>query len=904
MNNDTPAFAQSVEDVLAALQVQAEQGLSRSEVNRRLRQYGKNRLEEVRSRPAWKILLDQFKSLVVIILAAAGALAFAFGEWPEGVAIIAVILVNTMIGFVSEWKAVRSMEALRQMGTHKVRVRRDGMEREIPSQQLVPGDIVIQEGGDVVPADLRLIEANNIKVNEAPLTGESVTVSKITKPVEADTALADRHNMLYKGTTVTEGSGDGVVVATGMKTELGRIAELTEQTEKESTNLQKRLNKLGGRLALLSLCIAAVIALLGLWADQPIKTMIETAIALGVAAIPEGLPIVATIALARGMWVMAHRQALIENLPAVETLGSTSVIFTDKTGTLTENRMQLRRLVTPVGEYQLNNQNGKSESVDVQADNTVLEQLEQGQELPRLSQRALEISVLCSNARLTDLDADGEPDEYHGDPTEIALLQAGMDFGLTRDKMVNERPEQREVSFDPAVMMMATFHKIDDGLEVAVKGSPQSVIEVCNRVAGDQGDQEMDEESRNYWLERGESLAEQGLRVLAVADKQTNDVEEDPYTGLRFVGLVGLLDPPRAGVREAIAACRRAGIEVVMVTGDQPATAGAIARALDLADNTSDVIHGRELGPPEKLTDEQRQRLLKARIFARVNPEQKLQLLELFQKDGNVVAMTGDGINDTPALKKADIGIAMGRRGTDAAREAADMVLKDDAFSSIEAAVEQGRIIFGNIRNSSMFMLCTNVAEVMAVALASMAGVQLPLLPLQILFLNVLTDVFPAMALGVGPGDEEVMDQPPRDINESIMTSRHWGAVMAWGAGIAACVLGGLAWGINVLDMGDIQAVTISFLTLAFAKLWFVFNLRGSRTSILKNNVVKNPWIWASLALCVLILLGAVYLPGLSDILKTYPLDVKGWLSVFALSLIPLITGQFILTFRKKKRSS
>jgi P-type Ca2+ transporter type 2C len=450
--------------------------------------------------------------------------------------------------------------------------------------------------------------------------------------------------------------------------------------------------------------------------------------------------------------------------------------------------------------------------------------------------------------------------------------------------------------------MMATFHDVPDGFEVAVKGSPHSVLEACDRVADEQGDQPMDDSERQKWLDQSTALAEEGLRVLAVADKKTDNVEEDPYTGLRFVGLVGLLDPPRAGVREAIAACRRAGIEVVMVTGDQPATAGAIARALDLAGDTSEVIHGRELGPPSEMTEEHRQRLLNARIFARVSPEQKLQLLELFQKAGNVVAMTGDGINDTPALKKADIGIAMGRRGTDADREAADMVLKDDAFSSIEAAVEQGRIIFGNIRNSTMFMLCTNVAEILAVALASITGSPLPLLPLQILFLNVLTDVFPAMALVVGPGDEKVMDQPPRDVKEAIMTRRHWWSVVGWGVGIAACVLGGLAWGIKGLNMDPLEAVTISFLTLAFAKLWFVFNLRDYGTGVLKNNVVGNPWIWASLALCGSILLGAVYLPGLSHLLRTSPLGLGGWLSVLLLSLIPLVIGQFVLTFRKQRQ--
>ena len=411
----------------------------------------------------------------------------------------------------------------------------------------------------------------------------------------------------------------------------------------------------------------------------------------------------ATIALARGMWIMAQRNALINRLTAVETLGATRVIFTDKTGTLTENRMTVRRLVTPSGDHQWEPDKNKGDT-----DHS-------GQEAP-LTRRMLEIGVLCSNASLTDADNDGQPEHEQGDPTEVALLHAGLKAGMNRPDLLEEKPEVREVAFDTSVMMMATFHETGNVLEVAVKGAPQSVLEACTSVADDKDDHEMGQEQSQSWLEKSEELAEEGLRVLAVADKQVERVEAAPYESLRFVGLIGLYDPPGEGVKESITACKQAGIRTVMVTGDQPATARAIGRQVGLAEDGATVIHGRDLARPDELSPEERKRVLNTSIFARVSPEQKLHLMQVYQGEGEVVAMTGDGINDAPALKKADIGIAMGRRGTDAAREAADMVLKDDALSSIVAAVEQGRVIFGNIRKSIMFMLCTNVAEIIAVA--------------------------------------------------------------------------------------------------------------------------------------------------------------------------------------------
>jgi Ca2+-transporting ATPase len=704
--------------------------------------------------------------------------------------------------------------------------------------------------------------------------------------LQENVPLAERVNLLFKGTTLTRGSGQGVVIATGMSTELGQIAKLAGEAEEQATPLEKRLDALGRRLAWITLTVAAVVAGLGLLAGQPMMPMIETAIALGVAAVPEGLPIVATLALARGMWLMAKRQALINRLAAVETLGATRVIFTDKTGTLTENRMRLQRVATPQGDCKL-------EPQALRDDTPVL-------------RRVLEVGVLCNNATLAEAEEEGQQDL--GDPTEVALLQAGAWFGLKRQALLEETPEVREVPFDSDVMMMATFHQCNGGYQVAAKGAPKAVLAACERrisEADDDEDKVLDETERNAWLERSVELAAAGLRVLAVADKKTDNSEVEPYEKLRFLGLVGLLDPPAQGVREAIDACQAAGIRVVMVTGDQPATAQAIGYQVGLTDDErAPVHHGDELDELEQLSAEKRRQLLKTPIFARVSPKQKLHMVKLYQEEGETVAMTGDGVNDAPALKQADIGVAMGLRGTDAAREAAAMILKDDKFGTIVAAVKQGRIIFTNIRMSVLFMLCTNVAEIIAVAAASMAGAPLPLRALQILYLNVVTDVFPALALGVSPGDEQVMCHSPRDPKEPVLTRRHWLTILGWGVGIAICVLGALGLAMQWLGLTEKAAVTLSFLTLAFAKLWFVFNLRDRTSTLWHNAVVRNPFIWGSIVLCIGLLLLAVYLPGLSALLDTEPPRLKGWALVGVLSLLPFLVGQVILTIQHGREKS
>ena len=874
------------QEILKALSVAKAEGLDDQQVKRRRKQYGPNRLRSAKRKSAGAILAEQFKSILVVLLAVAAVLSIAFGEWVEGIAILAVILINAAIGFVTELRAVRSMEALQRMGSVEAKVRRQGQVQKIPAEKIVPGDIVVLKGGDIVTADMRLIEASKLQADESALTGESVPVDKQIEAVGEEAPLAERASVLHKGTAVTRGSGEGVVVATGMDTELGHISSLVEEAEEELTPLEKRLDQLGRRLVWITLVIAAVVAGAGILAGREILLMIETAVALAVATVPEGLPIVATIALARGMRRMARRNALINRLSAVEALGATNVICTDKTGTLTENQMTVVKIALPEGDIQVSGEGLETTGRFFQSGDS-LDPAEH-----KALHQMLRVGVLCNNAELYDDDANGEI-EAIGEPMEVALLVAGAKAQIHRDELLERQPEAREVAFDPDTKMMATFHEANGGFRIAVKGAPSSVLAASSRVLTQDATQSLDEGDRQIWLDRNEEMAKEGLRVLALATRATETEGAEPYDGLTFLGLAGLLDPPREEVRPALEACQEAGIRVVMVTGDHPVTARKIAQAVGLAqDQNATVIHGRDLGHDDNLSEEERQRVLQAHIFARVSPAQKLELIAIYQAAGHAVAMTGDGVNDAPALKKADIGVAMGQRGTQVAKEAADMVLQDDRFSSIVAAVKQGRVIFDNIRKFVLYLLSCNISEIAVISLASLVNAPLPIRPLQILFLNLVTDVFPALALGVGEGEAAIMKRPPRDPREPILTRHHWIEMGGFSALITGSVLGALALALVLLDMEQQQAVTVSFLTLAFAQLWHVFNMRDRGSRFVSNEVVRNPWVWGALALCMGLLVAAVYVPGLNTLLKVADPGLAGWGLVLGASLLPWIVGQ------------
>ena len=873
---DRPApWTTAPEDVLSALDT-TDDGLDAEEARRRIEEEGPNRLRDIDRRSAWEILWEQFKSLVVLLLVGAMGVSFAFGQTIEGGAIGVVLAINTAIGFFTEWRAVRSMEALQQLGQVTARVRRKGTVDRLPAEYLVPGDVVHLEAGDLVPADLRLLEADRLQIDESPLTGESMPVDKSVEPVEADTPLAERTCMAYRGTAAVEGAGTGVVVATGMETELGAISAMVETAEQGETPLEQKLDRLGRRLVWLTVGVAGAVAGAGLLAGRPLLLMIETGIALAVAAIPEGLPIVATVALAHGMWVMLRRNAFVRRLSAVETLGATTLICTDKTGTLTENQMEARRMVLAGDTVDLD---GLSAPVDGQL------------------RAAIEVGVLCNGAELNE-DA---PDQSTGDPLELALLRLGVDTDRPRSTLLGEQPLARTVAFNRDTNMMATYHEADEGVRVAVKGAPESVLEACTHVQTASGAEPLSEEERERWVERSEALARDGLRVLALAQKSVDEAEAPPYRDLHLLGLVGLLDPPRRDVRPVIEQCQDAGIRVVMVTGDHPETARSIAEAVGLRGTDGAVAEGADFASIETLDGPERERLLRAAVYARVTPKQKLDLVDLHQASGQVVAMTGDGVNDAPALRSADIGVAMGDRGTDVAREAADMVLRDDAFSSIVAAIRQGRIIFDNIRKFVVYLLSGNVGEILAVGAAATFGFPLPLLPLQILYLNVLNDVFPALALGVGRGTQQSMERPPRDPAESVLTTYHWGLIGGYGLLIAGTVLGAFLTALIGLGMDTPRAVTVSFLTLSISRLLHVFNMRKAGSGWIDNEISRTPYVWGALALCLGLLLVAVYWPPLAAVLSVVPPGLDGWLLIAGASVVPLVGGQAYLGWRGRR---
>ncbi len=884
----------SVEEILAELYCDPQQGLSTQETGKRTRQYGSNTLREVKPQSSLSIFINQFKNLIVYFLVAAGLLSFVLGDFVEGLAIVAVILINAAIGFVTELKGKRSIDALRKLGAVSSRVRRNGMVIEIPAQDLVPGDIIILEGGDIITADLRILAGSKLQADESSLTGESLPVAKSSEILPDEVPLAERANMLFKGTALTRGSGEAVVTGTGMGTELGTISSLVHEIVDETTPMEKRLNELGRWLIWVSLGVAALVGAIGIAGGRDIFLMIETGIALAVASIPEGLPIVATIAMARGVWRMAKRNALVKDLAAVETLGATTVICTDKTGTLTENRLAAAALALSNVSLEININATDDARVFIVEDGR---EFSPDAHMPLL--RSLEACVLCNNAELSVTD-DGKVLEVVGDPLEVAMLSLGARFGLTRKGLSEKFPEEREEAFDSEIKMMATYHRQENGYRVAAKGAPESILAGCGTILTPEGKLELSETDRTYWRNKNDEMAAAGLRVLALAEKDEDRLDAPVYSHLVFLGLIGLIDPPREDVKQVLQECREAGVRVIMATGDQPVTAQAIGFAVGLVDDANaPVMHGSDLKPPDMLTPEEKKKLLATSLFARVSPRQKLDIIGLHQDNGAIVAMTGDGVNDAPALKKADIGIAMGLRGTQVAREASDMILKDDSFASIVHAVEQGRIIFKNIKSFVVYLLSCNLSEIMTVGLAAFVNAPLPLLPLQILFLNLVTDVFPALALAASEASPDIMKQEPRKKGDPIMDGNRWFIVGGYGLLITAAVLGAMGIALLYLGMDEKKAVTVSFLTLAFAQLWHVFNMRDKNSGFFNNSIVRNPFVWGALVLCSLLLAATVYVPLLAEVLNVANPGANGWMLILIMSMVPMVVGQIALTVLK-----
>lgn len=863
MHHKVGYHAMSGEALLKAFNVNLSKGLSQNEVLIRLEKFGPNKLGKSQKKSSIIILLDQCKSLLTALLAVAALLSFVLGDISEGIAILIVISINISIGYWAESKAQRSMAALREMGRATTKVLRDGMVSTIPDTGLVPGDIIFLESGDIVTADIRLLKSNNLQCDESLLTGESVPIIKGASTLVNASPIHERTNMCFKGTTITRGSSTGVAVATGRKTELGDIALLAESATGASSPLEVRLRSLSEQLLLAVLLLTLIVTLSGVVMGRDLVLMIKTGIALAVAAIPEGLPIVATLALARGMWKLAEQHALIERLSAVETLGSVNIIFSDKTGTLTENRMTVVMLSTP----------------DAPEENTLVKPTDIGI-------RALRVCSLCYT---------GNDPHTVSDPMERALLKASKNAGLSTFELEAQLPRISEEAFDPNVRLMATVHQDEDASLYVIKGAPENVLKVASHIALAKGDTFMTSQQKSFWLDHVTDLAKKGLRVLALAEKRRSKPDEYIFHDLVFLGLVGLEDPPRPDAAAAVREAQEAGIRVIMMTGDNAVTGKAIAESVGIAGAIKErVIEGELFEQLHQDLINSKNQILRSSVFARMTPAQKLSLVELHQQEGAVVAMTGDGVNDAPALKKADVGVAMGLRGTDVAKEAAAMILKDDSFASIVQAIEQGRVIFNNIRKFVIYLLSCNLSEVLVVVVCIVSGLPLPLLPLQILFLNLITDVFPALALGFGKGDSDILNRPPRDKSEGILMRKHWYAIIGYALMMTLTVLSAFVWALDQPNQDEHYARSIAFLTLAFGQLWHVFNMRGAKTTVTNNQIVHNLYVWGALALCTILILVSLYWPPISSVLNIISPDQKGWVIIVCASLVPLIVGQSV----------
>ncbi len=847
-------------------------GLSEEDVGRRQLRYGRNIMQSVRGRSAWRIFLGQFASLVVGLLAVASVIAWITENRVESMAILLVLLINSLVGFLTEWQAGRALEALRKQTRSSARVRRSGSESMIDAGDLVPGDIVVLGAGDRVPADLRLLEAESLQVEESALTGESMPVGKMARPVAVEALLAERYSMLYLGTSVVAGRALAVVTATGLRTELGRIGRLVAEMEEEATPLRERLDELGRRLVLLVMAIGVIVVAAGWWRGDELWLMLETGISLAVAAVPEGLPAVTTLILALGVLRMARSNALVRHLPAVEALGSATVICTDKTGTLTENRMVVR-------EYRL--ADGRTVSLASGLPDAVHD---------RLLQRAIETGVLCNEATCspTVSASEGDGTGLIGDPTETSLLDAARRLGQDIGKLRAGYRRLAEEPFDAATKRMITVHHGPDGVQrICLKGAPAVVLDMCDHyVSGDGALLPADQAFRRRIELENEAMAGAALRVLGLAEKILP--ESSPLameSGYAFLGLVGMFDPPRSEVAESIRRAYEAGIRVVMLTGDQIHTARAIASELRIGEEGRlTAMHARDLpiaGSPGFL-----QVAGEVQVFARVSPEDKLRIVEALQQAGEVVAVTGDGVNDAPALKRADIGVAMGMRGTETAREAADIVLTDDNFATILRAVEGGRTIYANLLKFVRLMLSENLAEVIFIFFAIILGWPLPLLPLQILWVNLLTDIFPALALAVEPPSPDIMKRPPRPPREAMLSSRFFLLIGWQGVMLATICLAGYQWALQVHGSGD-RARTIALLMLIGAQVGHLFNCRSLTASAFRG-LFRNVYLWISVAIVIALQVMAVTISPLMSVLETTTIDQRDLLMILVASILPV----------------
>ncbi len=858
-----------LDDVYQALQSSPE-GLSNAAASERLAEYGPNELQATHRVSPWSILAAQLQNVLIIILLIATVFSAFVGHGIEAIAIAVIVLFAVILGFVQEYRAERAIEALGKMAAPQATVLRDGKLQTLPARDLVPGDVIEIHTGDKVPADSRVVESINLRLEEAALTGESVAVEKQNQPLERDDVpLGDQSNMLFAGTAVTYGRGKAIVSATGMQTEFGKIAGMLQSVETGTTPLQQNLDRVGRRLAQAGFAIVVFVVLLGLYQGRGWLDMLIFGIALAVAVVPEALPAVVTISLAIGVQRMARRHALVRRLPAVETLGSTSVICTDKTGTLTRDEMTIRRIVVagetfevtgagydPIGEFQHH-----GEEVEVS------EQLEQ----------LLQAAALCTDV-LLEKDDDGKW-TIQGDPTEGALVVAAAKAGLGKSQLETDYPRVDEIPFTSETKRMTTIHEIDGTTVAYTKGAPEVILQRCALRLCPDGVSELDDAARDDVLEAANQMAEDALRVLAIAS-HPGAGRDDAEVEMTLLGLVGMIDPPREEAKSAVAECEQAGIRPIMITGDHPTTAKAIATELGIL-KQGDVVTGAEL---DKLSDaDYDQQVEQIEVYARVSPKHKLRAVAALQDKGYVTAMTGDGVNDAPALKKSDIGIAMGITGTEVTKEAAAMTLTDDNFASIVAAIEEGRIVYGNIKKYLMYLLSSNVGELGLMAGAAFANLPLPLTAVQLLYVNLATDGLPALALALDPPEADLMKQKPRNPKTGIFT-RPVVALMLVGGIWSTIINLSLFWWALRSNYPLEHAMTMTFVSLVLIQFFKAYNFRSDHLSILRRPF-ENRWLNLAIIWELLLLWLIVHIPFLQTPFSTQTLSVQEWLLISGLSL-------------------
>lgn len=922
-NGDGYFYAREVDEVLSELATPADKGLSAVEVAGRQKTYGPNQLREAPPTSIWQMLWDQFNNFVVWLLVAASLISLFLGDYAEATAILLIVTLNAGLGVVQERRAEQALAALRKLAAPDADVIRDGRRSVIPASELVPGDIVLLEAGNFIPADIRLIETVNLRIEEAALTGESVAVQKdASRRLEKDVPLGDRKNTAFMGTLVSYGRGRGVVVSTGMTTQIGLIAEMLQSVHQEPTPLQRRLDQLGKTLGYAALFLCGMVFVLGwLRGENPLE-MFLIAVSLAIAAVPEGLPAVVTISLALGMREMIRRNALIRRLSSVETLGSATIIGSDKTGTLTQNEMTVTRLWVDRHMFEITGTGYQPKGEFLLDGSTVNLEAYPG------ATTALWIGALNNDATLEREGEAGSDMDVRivGDPTEGALLVAAAKVGGLLQPLTDAYPRVQEIPFDSARKRMVTFHKVvapqkedlspfDESVGrsgvIVLKGAPDVILNLCSAYESiDDKPQPMTDEQRAAIMGANDEMTRDALRVLAVAyrvvdeipeelSEETNSVEEN----LIFAGLIGMIDPPRPEVKAALAKAMKAGIRTVMITGDYPNTARAIAESIGLLQPGQKVLTGSDMNA---MSDEDLQKEVgRTGVFARVSPEHKVRIVDALRKNGHVVAMTGDGVNDAPAIKLADIGVAMGITGTDVAKETADMVLTDDNYASIVSAVEQGRVIYSNIRKFVYYLLSCNLAEIAIIFLATLRGVPSPLDAIQLLWLNLVTDGAPALALGTEKGDPDIMDVPPRPPEEPIINRSLQIGILTQTIFLTAVTLGAYFIGMEAHPENIEVAKTMAFVTLSAAELPLAYIVRSERYSLFKIGPFSNKVMNIGVAVSVVLLLVVVYIPFLQPIFHTYPLTWEQWQIVFPFILIPAIGAEAVklLTARLQRKS-